>query len=197
VATHVSQCAECQRVEERTRRVVDLAAALPAEVQPERDLWPEIAGRLSADVVRLGDRRGGARRARWAIVAAALVVMAAIAAVTLRSGGGPADVRPAVSSAGGTALAGFVSDPDLAAAITEYRRAAAALRAALARQSRALPPETRRVVESNLAVIDAAVARLTSALAADPGNHDLALLLTAAYERQLDLLLTANQLTRT
>ena len=86
---------------------------------------------------------------------------------------------------------------DLTAAIAEYERAAAALRQALAQNGAILPPATRKVVEENLTIVETAVARLSSALAGDPGNRELALLLTAAYERQIDLLRTANGLART
>ena len=77
------------------------------------------------------------------------------------------------------------------------RRFDAALRQALARNGAILPPATRRVVEENLTIVATAVARLSSALAGDPGNRELALLLAAAYEQQIDLLRTANVLART
>jgi len=191
VAAHLTGCPACQAVVERTRRVLDAAAALPAEVAPARDLWPGIAARLHGEVASLADHRRGRR---WPLAAAAALVIAAAGIALLRWPAPPAPGRP---GAVGVSAASLASDTELAAALAEYQRAAMALRTALARRAEGMPPATRRVIESNLAVVDAAVSRLTSALAADPGNRDLALLLTAAHERQLDLLLTANQLTRT
>jgi hypothetical protein len=71
------------------------------------------------------------------------------------------------------------------------------LRAALEQRRAAMPVATRRVVDDNLAVVDAAIAELTRAVAAQPGNRDLTLLLATAYERQIELLETANRLSRT
>ena len=52
-------------------------------------------------------------------------------------------------------------------------------------------------MEENLAIIDAAIDRLQDALREDPGNRALVTLLTATWERKIDLLQTASELART
>jgi hypothetical protein len=68
-----------------------------------------------------------------------------------------------------------------AAAIAELERTLAASRARL-------DPETIRVIEQNLSVIDAAIAEVRSALNADPGNAYLNLHLAETMQRKLQLL---------
>ena len=198
VAAHLAACARCRDAEAAIRRVVLAAGALPTEIAPARDLWPEVAARLQGDVVPLTRPRHGWGRPRWTtLAAAAALLVAATAVVTVRiASRGPLGTEPPAGS-GGATLARTGAAGDVTAAVAEYERAAAALRQALARNGAILPPATRRVVEENLTIVDTAVARLSSALAGDPGNRELALLLAAAYEQQIDLLRTANVLART
>ena len=86
---------------------------------------------------------------------------------------------------------------DVGVALADYQRAAAVLHRALAERRTALPAETRRVVDQNLAVIDAAITELSRAVAAAPGDRNLTRLLVATYGRQIELLETANRLSRT
>ena len=196
VAAHLETCAGCRAAAARTCRLLDAAAALPAEVAPARDLGPGIAGRIGGEVVPLAPPRPGRGRGRWvALAAAAVVLVAATAAVTSRL----ATRAPAPTPAAGSASVSLAAaaGADLAAAVAEYERAAHVLRAALAGRRAALPAGTLRVVDENLAVVDAAVAELTRAVAAAPGDRDLSLLLVATWARQVELLETANRLSRT
>jgi anti-sigma factor RsiW len=198
VAAHLAACEECRGAEAATRHLVLAARSLPAEIEPARDLWADIAARVQTEVVPLaGPRRVWSRPRRPALAAAAALLVAATAVVTVRiSSRAPLGTEPPTGS-GGAKLARTGAADDVTAAIAEYERAAAALRLALAQNGAILPPATRRVVEENLTIVDTAVARLSSALAGDPGNRELALLLAAAYEQQIDLLQTANALART
>lgn len=196
LAAHLQACAACRAAEMRTRRLLAAAAALPAEVAPARDLWPGIAARLGAAVVPLAAARESRRRPRRATLAAAAVLLvAATAAVTARLvSRAPAPAPPAGVAAVSLAAAGGT---DLAAAVAEYGRAAQALRAALAGRRAGLPAGTLRVVDENLAVVDAAIAELTRAVAAAPGDRNLTTLLAATWARQIELLETANRLSTT
>ena len=51
-----------------------------------------------------------------------------------------------------------------------------------------MAPETRAIVERNLAVIDAALRESREALAKDPHNHALEELLLSAYRQKIDWL---------
>jgi hypothetical protein len=57
------------------------------------------------------------------------------------------------------------------------------------RKSRgALAPETVRIMEDNLMIIDRAIREARAAMAADPNSELLVELLRSAYERKLELL---------
>jgi hypothetical protein len=57
-----------------------------------------------------------------------------------------------------------------------------------------LAPETVAQVERSLATIDTAIAEARAALARDPGNRDIVVLLAARWEQRLDLLRRATEL---
>jgi hypothetical protein len=57
-----------------------------------------------------------------------------------------------------------------------------------------MSPETQRVVDDNLKLIDGAIVRITVALADDPLNPRLANRLAGAYRTQIELLQRATAL---
>ena len=77
----------------------------------------------------------------------------------------------------------------------EYTRTIEELRLALVAQRSRLSPETIRTVDRSLAVIDSAIAEGRAALLSDPGNRTLVDLLSASYQRKLDLLRRTSELT--
>lgn len=192
LGSHLESCPECREEARRLRGMLALAAALPREIEPERDLWPAIAARLGSEGHAVPAPRR--RLVGWAGLAAAAVLLvalsAAITARLMRSALDTQAVRHVVSEI----QPAVASNPDLEQAAAEYERAAASLRAALADRRARLAPATLRVVEDNLAIIDAALADLREALRAHPDNPELSVLLASTYRRQLDLLATANQL---
>lgn len=193
VEAHVTACPDCRAHAEGVRSLLAAAAGLPREIQPERDLWPEIAARV-ASPTRLAPS-GWRPALRWGTLAAAAVVLVGLTAViTARL------VRPVPAPA----AAGLRPHPDstvvpaalpgLGDAFAEYERAARALRSALADRRGRINPATLRDVEDSLRVIDSAIANLRAALESSPENQDLSILLAATYRQQIDLLKTANRL---
>lgn len=75
-----------------------------------------------------------------------------------------------------------------------YLRTIAELRATLRSQRDVLRPETIAVVEHSLSVVDTAIDEARAALLSDPSNATLVDLLTASYERKVDLLRRAADL---
>jgi len=61
-------------------------------------------------------------------------------------------------------------------------------------QRSSLSPETIRTVDHSLAVVDSAIKEARSALLADPNNQVLVDLLSATYQRKLDLLRRTSEL---
>jgi hypothetical protein len=68
------------------------------------------------------------------------------------------------------------------------------LLAALEARKGSLSPQTLAVVEENLKIIDKAVGEMQAALARDPGNRELPMLLVTAYRQEIDLLRRVTQL---
>jgi hypothetical protein len=181
VEAHLASCRECRETAEAYRSLKAGVAALPRSIDPPEQLWSAVRSRIDAapsNVTRLRPRRP----ALWIALAAAAAIAAAVLTPTLR----PHPPAPARRS--DVALAAF------APAEVEYRRAVDELRLTLRSKRTALSPQTVRVVEENLEIIDRSIARAKEALAADPGSRDLTFLLSSAYEMEIDLLRQATEI---
>jgi CHASE3 domain sensor protein len=75
-----------------------------------------------------------------------------------------------------------------------YVETVASLRETLDSQRGVLAPSTVRTVDRALAVIDSAIAEARAALASDPANSALVDILSAHYERKVELLQRAAEL---
>lgn len=177
IEAHVAGCAECADDLAAARAVLPAAAALPRSIAPSSDLWPAIHSRLVPRVVRRRPRP----RAIGLAAAAAITLMAASSAVTLWVMRDRPGNRVAAAPNPQVIEASWIS-------------ATAELTRALDAERGKLSPETIATVQRNLALIDAAIAESRAALAADPGNRDLAALLWAGYRHKVALLQQANRL---
>lgn len=199
---HLSRCPECAGTLEELRAVVAQASLLP-ELPPERDLWPEIEARLPVRGVPgvPGDRTVVSLHARrrsvvltipqLAAAAIALVLFSVGGAwVTLAGGAGTVSGTPGTAgvdaAAGGGGGAGGVA-PQVAFAAS-YRDAISQLEVEFERRRAELDPETIRVVEENLAIIDAAIVEAGRALAEEPASGFLSTRLADAMRQKVDLL---------
>jgi anti-sigma factor RsiW len=183
---HLATCAACRDEEQMLRAVLAEAAALPHTLEPPRDLWPAIADRISARP-RLLRFLPASRPARsFAALAAAAVLAVALAAILMK----PA-VPVGPDSASGRTPGMFpaaVSSDDLLPEEQGYVRATSELLNALAARRDHLSPETLKVVDQNLTIIDQALEQVREALRKDPGNHQLTRMLTATHQRKVDVL---------
>jgi hypothetical protein len=76
----------------------------------------------------------------------------------------------------------------------ELNRTIEELQLAVDTQRSQLSPETIRTVDRSLAVVDSAIAEARAALLSDPNNQMLVDLLSASYQRKLDLLRRTSEL---
>lgn len=207
---HLESCASCRQTLDELRAVVARARSLE-DRPPPRDLWPAIEAELGgggdgADVLELdGARRSRGARVRRVVLSIPQLAAAAVALLVVGSAatwaaapglrGGPGEDVPGVSAgeAGGaiSAVSAGAAGADPAMA-----REMAALEEALARHRDRLDPNTVRIVEKNLAVIDRAIRESRAALEVDPGNPFLEEHLEGAVERRLDYLREATRLLR-
>ena len=190
---HLALCGDCRADVDRIRALLAHAAALPRELDPPADLWPDIRRKMHAPrAAPFGFGRGLPRRAYVWLAAAAILLIAASSALTtliLRGGDKPVaaghDERGGSDSLGAAAQFRTVSD--------EYDRMDRDLAALLASQREKLQPETIEKVERNLAIIDGAIAEIRQALAEDPNNRALQQLLKASYGQKAALLRQVSQ----
>lgn len=194
VDDHLAACPGCAGELATLRRLLGLAAGLPREIEPSRDLWPGLAGRLATaqGVVR---GRFGRRWQRPLAVAAAAVVGVGVLLVAYSLGrqhGSPRVVlAPAASP---LAVPAGLADTTFAGAEAEFSQARDALLAALEARRGTMSQDTLRVVDDNLRLIDQAIEGISAALVDDPLNPRLANQLAAAYRRQIELLQRATGL---
>lgn len=183
---HLRACARCRREAEGLRALLAEAAALPARVPPERDLWPEIRAEIRRrKVVRLEPRAARAWPRRAALVAAAVALVAISSTLTMILRQPRDDLSP---------TAGVPAPPDAAVLAgvdaweVEVVRATRELTDALASGGEGLSPATIAILERNLRIIDDAIRESRAALERDPGNAALGQMLWATYKKKLDLL---------
>jgi anti-sigma factor RsiW len=216
IYNHIGRCSECAAQYRELRDLLDATAQLPRSVLPDPDIWDDLRDSLNRrkDVVLPMAGNGQPLSSnmhvaipRWRsrgflAVAAILLVLASsgLTALVLEMGkpgrqiardsgqrapdktATPSPVLPAVLPAGFRATEG------------QYNRAIEELVQAVDAQRSRLRPETVRTVDRSLAVIDSAIAEARGALIADPGNSTLIDLLSATYQRKLDLLRRTSEL---
>jgi len=184
VERHLADCASCRDELDFLRTLLEDARALPRSLDPERDLWPDLAERLDAAEGR------GSRHWHWTPLAAAAVALVALSgalvvATLLR------DPQPASMV---TAAPGMAAAVGVAALEAEYADALAELQSALDMGRDALAPETVAVIEESLRLIDLAIAEARAALESDPANAELVRRLGSSYALKVDLLRRAARL---
>jgi anti-sigma factor RsiW len=206
VALHLAECSECAGLLEELRAVVTEAAALPA-VSPARDLWPGIAGRLkprraaepvaarqagstASPTIRLWSRRRLMVTVPQ-LLAAGLAVGVLSAAGAWAALGGPAGTS---TRAGPGVSAAVTTAPPTDVVLAAYQPGMAELEAEYQRRRDELDPETIRVVERSLAIIDAAILEASEALAADPSSGFLNGRLADAVRIRMTLLRQASSI---
>ncbi|HVH66774.1 MAG TPA: zf-HC2 domain-containing protein [Gemmatimonadales bacterium] len=166
VTAHLAGCAGCRGAVEELRALVAGARALPRSIEPDRDLWTEVSGRIVQRAT------WNVQRARWRLVFAAAAMLAlAVALYRLAS-------RPAVPTA----------EERWTAVQVDYERATRELSGLLAAQRGRLQPGTVALVERNLGIIEAALSDCRAALARDPANPELRSLFAAASRQEVELL---------
>jgi len=176
---------------ERTDSTTRLDGALdrlPRGIEPARDLWPAIEARL--------EPRDGAAGRRWLWPAAAAVLLVVgsslVTAVVLRRDAATvARQVPATEAVAVTAAAfGPVRAPDPA-----YVAAREELARSLESRIEQMHPAARRQLERNLGELHRANAEISAALQLSPGDPLLEELLLNAYQDELAVLASLNQLT--
>jgi len=193
VAAHLQSCAACRR--ERAAQV-DLraaATALPREIEPARDLWPEIASRVAAgDVTRatassarrmpeptakISRARFGGRGVWSALLAAGIAAALLIAGLRpvpsesddpVERPSRQADRGPGIEAAEGWTAGAMVT------ALEAETRLETRTTGQLARHAAAHATPMLLMLDYDRAIIDRAIAELRQAYLAHPDDAELA-----------------------
>lgn len=194
IEAHLAGCEACASTLEDLRTLVSTAGNLP-EVPPERELWPEIEARLeprgrqAPDVLQLRPRRRVVMTVPQLIAAAIALVLFSASAVWLAVGG-------TGTPAAGPSLAG-ASSAVTNVVFKDFDRTIESLEQEYRSRRAELDPETIRVVERNLAIIDQAISEAREALAEDPSSGFLSAHLADAMRHKMDLLRQATLIEHT
>jgi anti-sigma factor RsiW len=187
---HLHDCPECREQERELRALLAAAAALPVEIPPSRDLWPQIEGRLGPRVPRAGWRRFTGSAWTLAALAAAAAVVLALSTTLRQQPRLTTPVAPVAEAPREDTTPTLVPAAAWQPLPAEqgYLRATEQLLAAYEAHRSELAPETVTVVEGNLKIIDAALAQIREALRKDPTSTELSRLLSATHERKVQVL---------
>ncbi len=183
VKNHLIDCASCRDEIEIARDIRDRASRLPSAVEPPRDLWPQIAARLSQEHV-VHHRFGR----RFLMAAAAVFLLAGSVVTSYLVGRNQATrvvtaPRAVEMDQSQILLASFqeLGVHDYAATRNELLEALEARRGELSQ-------ETLEMLKINLEIIDEAMAKIAVALGENPNSELLMKQLAAVYRRQINLL---------
>jgi hypothetical protein len=171
--SHLESCAACEALLGSETAPVEAIRSLPRAVSPREDLWPGIGARLAPREPALRRR---VAVPRWMLAAAAMLLVAVSSGVT------------AIVLDRQTSRLPVFPSSRLAALEAEYISATQDLAGALERARSRLAPETLASIEKSLGLIDAALEESRHALARDPGNEGLRMLVVAAWRQKVDLL---------
>jgi len=179
-----------------------MLAKLPREVQPARELWPDIAAAL--DAPRSASRTSHAAPRfhtgrRWQLAAAAVLLMTASSAITyaLMQRSLQAQVmqaRQQTVQQMQPVLAATPASFGYQRLGPEYARVHAELDAQSVRYLRSLPSIERTKVERSLADLRRAARELSARLAEHPSDPLLQELLLSTYQNEIGLLTRVNDL---
>ena len=194
IRAHLEECGPCREELEALSDLMNGLGQLPVEAQPSRDLWPQIEWRIGNQVDRAEPAKAGAVSKRqitfqaWQLLAASIAVAfisgGAVWAVLTAGSQGPLPV-PVASAPTREALA---QPAGWEAALDEYDQAVADLEGVLEMGKEVLDPETVRILEENLQIIDRAIQEAQDALAMDPGSRALGRFLAENLRRKVELL---------
>ncbi len=184
---HLGGCEECTATLEGLRRVTARARAL-GDRPPARDLWPAVAASLvEPKELRFRSPRRLSVPMPALAAAVAFLVIGGSMVWLLRSPGGitggpptPVAVNPAPTAP--------VSPAGTGRASPRYDAAVAELQQVLEQGRSRLKPETVKVLEQKLALIDRAIVDAQEALAKDPASVYLNDHLAETRLRKLELL---------
>ncbi len=175
IERHLAECGECRALADDLRALTLAARNLPPADPPAtawRRLEPSIRLQYES-AVRIGGRRGGVRRIRYAAYGLAAAAIVTIAVATGLRVGPPRANIPAPPAAGSAPQADAAQsvEAELRAAEEHYDNAIKGLEQIANANQGALDPATAATLQKNLSVIDQAISESRAAVRAQPNSE--------------------------
>jgi anti-sigma factor RsiW len=179
----LTESEEAQALYDDLIRLRDQARLLARPQLPERDLWEDIAPRLTPREAAPA-HRGHFGWAGMLALAATVAIVAGVAFLLPELETADPGMGPQAQEHTET----MTWQEEVARADQQYQKTRAVLTAAIEERESDLSPETLAVLEKNLAAIDTAVTEIRTAMASDPNEPLLLRLLVATQEKELNML---------
>jgi hypothetical protein len=192
---HAEGCAPCRKLEQELRGLVSQLQHLPPEIEAPATQWPAVRARLEAT------SRASSNASRWPWLAVAAAVLVGVVGLTLWRNS-TQSMGPTPQSENAEQIAKALATPievplpaELAAVDAALKQARTQLDHVLQQQRGSLSPDTVRIVERNLRVMEDATREIRVALSRDPGSSSLRQMLVASHRRQLAMLQQVTRMT--
>jgi hypothetical protein len=188
---HLESCERCRALERDLRQIHGVAATL-GDPEPPDPVWLQIAGRLRQEGrVRDQPEEHPSRRQQyvWLAIAASLVLAVGASLVALLPGFSSPRQAPAAQQGNAAATDAVQSGvEDLRQAERLLQSGVAKLKEGLGSDNQALPPDMASTLDSNLQILDQAIAESSDALKKEPQNVAARNSLFDALQRKISLL---------
>lgn len=187
VHAHLAECADCRARADAISTLVHDIDALPGEIMPPRDLRAGIVERLAvtttpASLPLLRTQRRNRTAALLATAAGLVIISATVTRWWMLH-----EQRPLTHAAAPNAHAAVIP-VSFRNQEASYITQISDVQNALDHERAQLAPETIRILERNMSLIDQAITESRAALDHDPGNRDLGHMVLSAYQQKLELL---------
>ena len=197
VQEHVGTCLSCRRELLEIRGLLAAVEDLPAELAPERDLWPAIrmnvvaTGRSTSSAAPKGRRE----HAWWHYLAAAGIALVALSTpLSMWWMSRPTESEEAARVVDERHVAGPAAENATPALALLARSEDGVLQtridlvSVLESRRPTIEPETAAVMETHIRIMDDAIAEIRAALTENPDDARLMRLLATRYQQEAALL---------
>jgi hypothetical protein len=188
---HLDECASCRALYDDLQRIRDVGATLEP-IEAPAHVWMQIAGRLRQEG-RVADRVQSAAPGgppAWLAIAAALVLAVGLSLYFVLTRNATTPATPATTAAGNAPASDAVQSgvEDLQKAEQLLQSGVAKLREGLGTGDQALPAAVASTLDTNLQILDKAIADSSEALQQEPQNVAARTSLFDALQRKISLL---------
>ena len=188
---HLDECATCRALHDDLQRIRDVGATLEP-LEPPAHVWMQVAGRLRQEG-RVSDRvqpTAPGSHPAWLAIAAALVLTVGLSLYFVLSRNATTPAAPATTAAGNAPASDAVQSgvEDLQKAEQLLQSGVAKLRDGLGTDDQALPAAVASTLDTNLQILDKAIADSSEALQQEPQNVAARTSLFDALQRKISLL---------